>query len=244
VSSIFTRYQIWLKSVQSVQCNNTTSKQHSPWVRHAFQFFVYPSSTAIQMKPLRLRRTLPRQAMSTNQLNKIILTTSQMPHQIISRMASRHSLNIPLVTLMSAKTSMLQCSQYLGSLGSTASSLVLKNWPLGTMSETSSSSDIPTRRSSRPCLFMPGQLVDPSYHIHSLFTFFRIGMHLLFYGRAETKVLKTQTIENLLKEQSIKVISHLLETCYCHLLNSFAYHIQRKEKSTTAPSRESRYLPL
>jgi phosphatidylserine decarboxylase len=42
---------------------------------------------------------------------------------------------------------------------------------------------------------------------HSVLTHnFRIGMHLLFYGKAQVKLLKFHTVENLLKEQSIKVI--------------------------------------
>lgn len=34
----------------------------------------------------------------------------------------------------------------------------------------------------------------------------RVGMHLLFYGREQIKVLGTQRVGHLLQEQTIKVV--------------------------------------
>jgi len=35
----------------------------------------------------------------------------------------------------------------------------------------------------------------------------RLGMHLLFYGKDQIKLLGTKPVEELLREQSIKVLS-------------------------------------
>jgi hypothetical protein len=34
----------------------------------------------------------------------------------------------------------------------------------------------------------------------------RLGMHLLFYGHEQAEIMETKRVENLLREQSIKVI--------------------------------------
>ena len=48
----------------------------------------------------------------------------------------------------------------------------------------------------------------------------RIGMHLLFYGKAEIKVVESATVEHLLKEQSEKV-TYFLTTVLSHPLITY-----------------------
>ena len=51
---------------------------------------------------------------------------------------------------------------------------------------------------------MPGK---GSISVIDYFAYFfdRIGMHLLFYGHEQVEILETKKVENLLREQSIKV---------------------------------------
>ena len=63
------------------------------------------------------------------------------------------------------------------------------------------------RGSSKACLFMPGR-----YAIHACRTSAdifsdRAGMHLLFYGKEQIKLLEGGTLDGVLKEKSVKVSS-------------------------------------
>jgi hypothetical protein len=57
----------------------------------------------------------------------------------------------------------------------------------------------------RVCPFTQGALIGTIPNVETEFVI-RIGMHLLFYGKEQVKLLEhNRTIEKLLKEQSIKV---------------------------------------
>ena len=58
---------------------------------------------------------------------------------------------------------------------------------------------------SRACPYMLGEsplLCEPQKSLIN----HRLGMHLLFYGREQVKLLESKKVEDLLRQESIKVL--------------------------------------
>jgi hypothetical protein len=66
-----------------------------------------------------------------------------------------------------------------------------------------------------------------------LITTFRIGMHLLFYGKEQRRLVESRTVENLLKEQSLKVyLSAPINCCVRSSLRTIAREDFRQPRIT------------